>query len=101
MFTIPPPPPPPPQGNLERWNAQMETVNFKYNHWRKTSQWFTVTRNHATVLVGDREVNEAFERYCKPHTCEISGRPITCSSNVCVGLVGPDGWMVGCDCVWC
>lgn len=70
------------QGNLERWDPRMETPRFSQQHWRKTSQWFSVTRRHAAALVSDREVNDAFERFCKPHTNEETGLPITCSSNV-------------------
>lgn len=70
------------QGNLERWDPRMETPRFTKAHWRKTSQWFAATRRHAIVLVRDREVNDVFERFCKPHINAETGLPITCSSNV-------------------
>lgn len=70
------------QGNLERWDPRMQTPRFTQAHWRKTSQWFAATRQHAVVVVTDREVNDAFERFCKPHMNQQTGLPITCSSNV-------------------
>ena len=32
--------------------------------WRKGSQWFAMTREHATIVAEDVEVFEAFEKHC-------------------------------------
>lgn len=35
------------------------------SHWRKSSQWFMLTRNHAEVVANDSEVADLFKEHCK------------------------------------
>ena len=32
--------------------------------WRKSSQWFSLTRSHAELLVRDTQMQAKFEQYC-------------------------------------
>ena len=34
------------------------------NHWRKSSQWFVLTREHAVTVRDDTIVDAAFRQYC-------------------------------------
>lgn len=42
----------------------MQTEHFKEEHWRKSQQWFALSRAHAELVVADRHVSEVFKRYC-------------------------------------
>lgn len=33
-------------------------------HWRKSSQWFVLTRPHAQLVLADTHLAESFHRYC-------------------------------------
>jgi hypothetical protein len=37
---------------------------LKFQHWRKSPQWLTLTRKHAGVVLNDEEVYRRFERHC-------------------------------------
>ena len=52
-------PPPPP-------SPMLQTPRLQRKHWRKSNQFFGLTRRHAEAVVEDREVWGAFERNCKP-----------------------------------
>ncbi|XP_031500973.1 glycosyltransferase BC10-like isoform X2 [Nymphaea colorata] len=47
-----------------RYNPKMSHVIPK-NTWRKGSQWITVIRRHAELIVTDRKVFQAFKKHCK------------------------------------
>ncbi|KAF3773944.1 hypothetical protein EJ110_NYTH53512 [Nymphaea thermarum] len=47
-----------------RYNPKMSHVIPK-NKWRKGSQWMTVIRRHAELIVTDRKVFQAFKKHCK------------------------------------
>ena len=47
-----------------RWSDKMTTEHMNASHWRKSSQWFTLQRRHAAVVVQDAEVYDSFEKYC-------------------------------------
>lgn len=34
-------------------------------HWRKSSQWFALTRKHAQLVLEDTHVLDLFQRYCQ------------------------------------
>lgn len=42
----------------------METDTLKRTHWRKSSQWMMLIRQHAMVAVNDTEVDRAFGKHC-------------------------------------
>ena len=42
----------------------METPQFRQDHWRKSQQWWVLSREHAQLVVADRHVKEIFKRYC-------------------------------------
>jgi len=48
----------------------METSQMKSEHWRKSSQWFGITRAHAELVMKDTVVNRAFHDHCYPTTEE-------------------------------
>ncbi len=37
------------QQSKEMWAADLETAHLKPHHWRKSSQWSTILREHAQV----------------------------------------------------
>ncbi|KAL2931292.1 Glycine dehydrogenase [Bienertia sinuspersici] len=47
-----------------RFNPKMSPVISK-DKWRKGSQWFTLIRSHAEVVVDDELIFPAFRNYCK------------------------------------
>lgn len=48
-----------------RWDPRMEIPNFlEFRHWRKSSQWITLTRPHARVVLEDVDVYRQFEEHC-------------------------------------
>jgi hypothetical protein len=40
----------------------MEGPHLKWEHWRKSNQWFALTAEHARLVVSDSEVAEAFKQ---------------------------------------
>lgn len=42
----------------------MSTPHFGPQHWRKSSQWFTLTRPAALLAVADQHVREMFHSFC-------------------------------------
>uniref|UniRef100_A0A1D1ZV90 Uncharacterized protein n=1 Tax=Auxenochlorella protothecoides TaxID=3075 RepID=A0A1D1ZV90_AUXPR len=47
-----------------RWNKAMRSDQLGIRHWRKASQWFMLTREHAKVVLEDVHVFKQFEAYC-------------------------------------
>jgi hypothetical protein len=39
-----------------RWSPRMETPRLRAEHWRKSNQWWALTREHAELVVEDDEV---------------------------------------------
>ncbi|KAG1347113.1 glycosyltransferase BC10 [Cocos nucifera] len=56
-----------------RYNPKMSPAIPK-DKWRKGSQWITLVRRHAEVVVADNVIFPAFKRYCKRQTELDSGR---------------------------
>ncbi|XP_057544846.1 glycosyltransferase BC10-like [Amaranthus tricolor] len=58
-----------------RYNSKMSPV-IKHDKWRKGSQWFTLIRRHAEVVVDDELVFPIFRKYCKrrPPVDESKGK---------------------------
>jgi hypothetical protein len=42
-----------------RWAPEMETPHLKLAHWRKSSQWAALRRDHAQIIADDTEVTAA------------------------------------------
>ncbi|GAB4818184.1 hypothetical protein N2152v2_005230 [Parachlorella kessleri] len=49
----------------QRYSRFMETPTFRAEHWRKSSQWFMLTRRHAEAVVADETVHLSFLRHCR------------------------------------
>ena len=47
-----------------RWSWRMRTERLRAHHWRKSSQWFMLTREHAKMVLEDEEIYRKFEQYC-------------------------------------
>jgi hypothetical protein len=45
-----------------RWSDDMEGPNLKKKHWRKSNQWFALTRDHAEIVTTNNDVAEAFKK---------------------------------------
>ena len=74
-----------------RWQPSMAGAGVTKQAWRKSSQWFSLSRRHAEVVAGDTAVNDVFarecwvsewrfcvsgEKRCGPrHTCVANGLP--------------------------
>lgn len=56
--------------NIEKWNKHMRTHTLRRGHWRKSSQWFSLTRKHAQVVASDTHVASSLSKECytyNPH----------------------------------
>lgn len=60
-----------------RYNPKMSPV-IPETKWRKGSQWISLVRSHAEVIVNDEVVFPVFKRFCKrrPPLDETNGKPI-------------------------
>ncbi|KAL4425157.1 hypothetical protein ABPG77_008262 [Micractinium sp. CCAP 211/92] len=47
-----------------RWSDIMKTEHMNASHWRKSTQWFGLTRPHAEAVLRDEEVYRSFEAGC-------------------------------------
>ncbi|CAL5228886.1 g12101 [Coccomyxa viridis] len=47
-----------------RWTPEMETDFLKQHHWRKSSQWVTLRRDHAQIIGEDKELADIFIKWC-------------------------------------
>ncbi|KAK9812629.1 hypothetical protein WJX72_000912 [[Myrmecia] bisecta] len=50
--------------SVERWHPHMQTDQLDRRHWRKSSQFFLLKRNHAAVIAADQHVAPRFEAEC-------------------------------------
>lgn len=53
--------------NINRWLPPLEMATSKFQpseHWRSSSQWFVLNRNHAGLVAQDEELAAAFKTYC-------------------------------------
>ena len=52
-----------------RWTPRMNTYFhpplFRKHHWRKSWQWFELTRPHAELVLQDKVIDDVFRRYCR------------------------------------
>lgn len=46
-----------------RWKTKMATSYLQKEHWRKSQQWFILSRDHAELAVKDQHVKEVFKRH--------------------------------------
>ena len=49
--------------NENRWTRKMEPV-IPLQHWRKSQQWFSLIREHVSIILEDKEVYKAFYDHC-------------------------------------
>ena len=49
-----------------RWIHRMDSPFLHLEHWRKSSQWFAVSRAHADIIVNDPNVDPIFRKECYP-----------------------------------
>lgn len=49
--------------NINRWTKKMEPYVPK-KHWRKSQQWFSLIRKHASLILEDTEIFKVFNDYC-------------------------------------
>ena len=47
--------------DVQRWDDKMRTAYLKKIHFRKSQQWFGLTRKHAILVTLDRHVTEQFK----------------------------------------
>jgi len=49
-----------------RWTPKMEVPGvLEEQHWRKSSQWFSLSRQHVAAILKDTLVYRSFEKHCK------------------------------------
>ncbi|KMZ69679.1 hypothetical protein ZOSMA_209G00120 [Zostera marina] len=54
----------------KRYSRKMSPVISKAK-WRKGSQWFTLTRKHATAIAADSSILRIFQKHCKCVHCQV------------------------------
>ena len=76
--------------DLHRLGVHMEAKLRR--HWRKSSQWFALTRKHAELVAENTELQDIFQQHCKSaFDSDLNGRAslqpaCNCSSSRgCVG----------------
>lgn len=52
--------------NTRRYRDVLDRDGVSFVHWRKSWQWFMLTRSHARLVVEDKGVHQAFEKHCNP-----------------------------------
>lgn len=71
---------PRPDDSGSRWVREMATHPGRVfrTHWRKSSQWFELTRDHASVVLSDELVYRAFEAHCRAGWDAAQQRTLDC-----------------------
>ncbi|XP_043808520.1 glycosyltransferase BC10 isoform X3 [Manihot esculenta] len=71
----------------ERYNQNMSPI-IRKNKWRKGSQWITLVRSHAEVIVDDEVIFQVFQKHCKrappPDTSKGKLNPKPKKQNNCI-----------------
>jgi hypothetical protein len=49
---------------MHRWAPEMETETLKHHHWRKSSQWVALRRDHSQLIAADEELTDVFVKHC-------------------------------------
>uniref|UniRef100_A0A383V407 Uncharacterized protein n=1 Tax=Tetradesmus obliquus TaxID=3088 RepID=A0A383V407_TETOB len=62
-----------------RWRPYMASAHFGPQHWRKSSQWFALSRPAAMLAVADTHVRELFHSFC--YTNLTAGSPMCVSDE--------------------
>ncbi|KDD74315.1 hypothetical protein H632_c1407p0, partial [Helicosporidium sp. ATCC 50920] len=62
----------------QRWVPALESAELRLEHWRKSSQWFALTRRHAAAITADRAVERQFRSHCR-----IAYEPLWRTNRVC------------------
>eukprot|EP00884_Botryococcus_braunii_P000625 jgi/Botrbrau1/10563/Bobra.0343s0011.1 len=47
-----------------RWVWKMRNEQFEEHHWRKSSQWWALSRKHAEAIVEDVLIDQSFRKHC-------------------------------------
>ncbi|KAL4439980.1 hypothetical protein ABPG75_002981 [Micractinium tetrahymenae] len=50
--------------SIDRWKDAMATPQLKKQHWRKSNQFFGLTRKHAELVAADSKIFRAFKERC-------------------------------------
>jgi hypothetical protein len=58
---------PRPDDSSSRWSGELAIHPGRVlrKHWRKSSQWFALIRNHVEIVLSDEPVYRAFEAHCR------------------------------------
>lgn len=56
----------PGRGFKRRFPKEMATDTLRLEHWRKSSQWFALMREHAKLVVEDTHVSAQFKKCALP-----------------------------------
>lgn len=51
-----------------RWTEKLVTPQMTLEHWRKSSQWFGLNREHAELIMSDAAINQVFHDHCDGST---------------------------------
>lgn len=51
---------------MHRWIDRMRSEHLSKENWRKSSQWFAATREHARIFVDDTIIDGIFRKDCYP-----------------------------------
>ena len=54
------------QRHERRWHPRMDSPVLHLEHWRKSSQWFAISRAHAQLMIDDGPVDDIFRKDCYP-----------------------------------
>ena len=52
--------------HVHRWIDRMASEHLTKENWRKSSQWFALTRAHAQIVVEDTIIDAIFRKDCYP-----------------------------------
>ncbi|KAK9831707.1 hypothetical protein WJX74_006651 [Apatococcus lobatus] len=64
---------------LDRWQPAMKTAQLDRKHWRKSAQWFSLSRRHAAAVAADFHAAPLFEEHCYSY---LPGRDLPIPAKV-------------------
>ncbi len=52
--------------HIRRWKKELEHVGLRKSNWRKSAEWFAITRRHATIFANENVIDEGFTKIFAP-----------------------------------
>ena len=67
--------------DIWRWHPDMNDGQFGKGNWRKSSQWFALTRHHAELSVTETYIDSIFTKHCYSRWDKLLNRSVAALGN--------------------